>query len=139
MDLAEAFSSVLGKISSIAKRLLNWRFAGGSIIAFIGYILSPASWWNDLFVNIPIAYVAASIASILNPDLFAPAFAASYLMTNVLGFILMHTGTEIVVKGKPRLTWLTLLKYAVVSAVYTAVAIILVEVGIIQPLPIPYP
>ncbi len=137
--LTEATSGILGRVTSIVKRMFTWRFAGGSVIAFIGYILSPASWWNDLFVNIPIAYIAASIASMLNPDLFAPAFASSYLMTNILGFILMHTGAEIAVKGKPRLTWLTLFKYAVVSAVYTAVAIVLVEIGIIQPLPIPHP
>ena len=128
------YTELKGRLIAIAKKLFTPRVAGGSTIAFLGYILSPASWWNDAFVNIPIAYVAASIAAMLNPDLFAPAFATSYLLTNILGFVLMHTGAEIAVKGKPKLTWITLLKYAIVSAVYTAIAVILIELGIIEPL-----
>jgi len=136
--MCSMYAIIKGKLSSIVKKAFMPKVAGGSIIAFIGYILSPASWWNDLFVNIPIAYVSASIASILNPDLFAPAFAASYLLTNILGFILMHAGAEMAIKGKPKLTWMTLLKYALVSAIYTVIAIILVELGIIKPLTFNY-
>lgn len=128
------YTELKGRLIAIAKKLFTPRVAGGSAIAFLGYILSPASWWNDAFVNIPIAYVAASIAAMLNSDLFAPAFATSYLLTNILGFVLMHTGAEIAMKGKPKLTWTTLLKYAIVSAVYTAIAVILIELGIIEPL-----
>ncbi len=127
-------STLQSRATSILKKIFTPRVAGGSIVAFIGYILSPASWWNDAFVNIPIAYVAASIASILNKDLFGPAFATAYLVTNIVGFLMMHTGAEIAVKGRPKLTWKTLLKYAVVSAVYTAIAVFLVEIGIIEPL-----
>lgn len=28
-------------------------------IAVVGFVLSPLSWWNDLFVNIPLAYLFA--------------------------------------------------------------------------------
>jgi hypothetical protein len=28
----------------------------GAVVAALGFVLSPLSWWNDLFVNIPIAY-----------------------------------------------------------------------------------
>ena len=28
----------------------------GGVVAMIGFLLSPLSWWNDAFVNIPIAY-----------------------------------------------------------------------------------
>ncbi len=136
--MCSMYTMIKGKLSSIVKKIFTPKVAGGSVIAFIGYILSPASWWNDLFVNIPIAYVSASIASILNPDFFAPAFAASYLLTNILGFILMHTGAEIAIKGKPKLTWTTLLKYALVSAIYTAIVVILVELDIIEPLTFNY-
>ncbi len=127
-------SNIQSRALGILKKIFTPRVAGGSVVAFIGYILSPASWWNDAFVNIPIAYVAASIASILNKDLFGPAFATAYLVTNIVGFLMMHTGAEIAVKGKPKLTWKTLLKYAIVSAVYTAIAVFLVEIGIIEPL-----
>jgi len=50
----------------------------------------------------------------------------------------MHAGAEMAIKGKPKLTWMTLLKYALVSAIYTVIAIILVELGIIKPLTFNY-
>ena len=28
----------------------------GGILAVIGWVLSPLTWWNDLLVTIPIAY-----------------------------------------------------------------------------------
>lgn len=27
-----------------------------SLSATVGYLLSPFSWWNDLYINFPIAY-----------------------------------------------------------------------------------
>lgn len=127
-------SGIQSRALEILKKLSTPRVAGGSIVTFIGYILSPASWWNDAFVNIPIAYVAASIASLLNRDLFGPAFATAYLVTNIVGFLMMHAGAEIVANGRPKLTLKTLLKYAIVSAVYTTIAVFLVKIGIIEPL-----
>lgn len=127
-------SGIQSRAVGVLRKLFSLKVASGSVVAFIGYILSPASWWNDAFVNIPIAYVAASIASLLNKDLFGPAFATAYLVTNIVGFLMMHTGAEIAVKGRPKLTWKTLLKYAIVSAVYTAIAVFLVEIGVIEPL-----
>ncbi len=127
-------SDIQSRTVGVLRKLFSLRVASGSIVAFIGYILSPASWWNDAFVNIPIAYVAASIASQLNRDLFGPAFATAYLVTNIVGFLMMHTGAEIAVKGRPSLTWKTLLKYAIVSAAYTAIAVLLVKIGVIEPL-----
>ena len=30
-------------------------------VFFVGWILSPFTFWNDAFVNIPLSYVAASL------------------------------------------------------------------------------
>lgn len=61
------------------------------ILFITGYILSPLTWWNDLFVNIPISYVIASIISkIIGKDHFPELMVSAYLFTNVLGFLLMH-------------------------------------------------
>jgi len=64
----------------------------GGIIAFIGYMLSPLSWWNDLIVNIPIAYGFAVLVSLISCQLFTPAMIAGYWLTNVAGLIMMHRG-----------------------------------------------
>jgi hypothetical protein len=35
---------------------MGWkRKATGGVLALVGYMLSPLSWWNDLFVNVPLA------------------------------------------------------------------------------------
>ena len=36
----------------------------GGIIGTVGYLLSPLSWWNDLYFNIPIAYATAWLVSL---------------------------------------------------------------------------
>ncbi|MDK2383739.1 MAG: hypothetical protein QI199_02870, partial [Candidatus Korarchaeota archaeon] len=109
------------------------RLARGGLLATIGYILSPLSWWNDLFVNIPIAYVAASLVAVVFPGAFAEALAAAYLATNILGFLLMHWGAEDMagrrIGGGRRLAY-----YVAVSAAYTALVLLLAEAGIVAPI-----
>lgn len=64
----------------------------GGIVAFIGYLLSPLSWWNDLFINIPLAYLFASLVSLASCRLFAPGMVVGYWLTNVLGLFMLHRG-----------------------------------------------
>ncbi len=108
----------------------------GGIIAFIGYILSPLSWWNDVFVNIPISYVLASVTVFfISKEYFPIAFIVYYNFTNVLGFILMHIGAEKAIKGKTveTLSKKTIIKYIVVSAFYTLLVYALASLGFLEP------
>ncbi|MCE4600243.1 MAG: hypothetical protein F7C38_01575 [Desulfurococcales archaeon] len=70
-----------------------------SITALVGYILSPASWWNDLIVNIPLALLAARL---LQPLGVKPhiAFVAAYWATNMLGITLMIVGSKGLLSSK---------------------------------------
>ncbi len=106
----------------------------GGILVLIGYILSPLSWWNDLFVNIPISYVVASIVSYFYPGIFTAAFVAAYLATNVLGFVLMHLGAEEIVSSGGKRSRGGLVKYIVVAVVYTFLIVALAELGIVEPI-----
>ncbi len=108
----------------------------GGVIAFIGYILSPLSWWNDVFVNIPISYILSSLTILLLPrDYFPILFIIYYNFTNVLGFILMHLGTERAIKGGGiNLSKKTVVKYVVVSVFYTALVYILSILGFLEPI-----
>jgi hypothetical protein len=65
----------------------------GLILATVGYLLSPLSWWNDAFVNLPLAYLAALPFGLIWRPLFMPAMIVAYWGTNVLGFVLLHHGT----------------------------------------------
>ena len=64
------------------------------MVAFIGYMLSPLSWWNDLFVNVPLALVFAWIVSAFYKPAFTGSLVLGYWLTNVLGFILLHKGAQ---------------------------------------------
>ncbi|WP_435361597.1 hypothetical protein [Haloarchaeobius sp. DFWS5] len=72
-------------------RLTRRRLRGGAL-ATIGYILSPLSWWNDLLVNVPLAYAFATIIGLIARQWFVPALVVGYWLTNILGFVLLHIG-----------------------------------------------
>ena len=81
------------------QRLLH----GGT--AIIGFLLSPLSWWNDLLVNIPLAYAFSWPFSLLSARLFLPTFVMGYWLTNVLGFMLLHHGLSGMLSKEQRSVW----------------------------------
>ena len=108
----------------------------GGIITFIGFMLSPLSWWNDLFVNVPLALAFAWIMSWFAPSLFTACFVVGYWLTNVLGFVLMHKGGEVLVSDQPSpYTKKKLLKDVAISLLYTVVILLLIRCKVLQPLP----
>ncbi len=120
---------------SIQSSLKNIRYSyrgivARSIVFIVGYILSPLTWWNDLFVNIPIAYVIASILTVfIGRELFAELFALAYMFTNVLGFILMHLGATGVKTSRKKL-----LIDIIAGIAYTILVYMLARIGFIQAL-----
>jgi hypothetical protein len=110
------------------------KIAGGAV-AIIGFMLSPLSWWNDLFVNVPLAVAFAWLVSAFYKPAFAPAVVLGYWLTNVLGFILMHKGAQAVLSEKQRrYSRRDLLRDVGVSLLYTALILALVKFGILQPI-----
>ena len=110
------------------------KFSGG-VLATIGFMLSPLSWWNDAFVNIPLALGFAWLVS----SLYRPAFTASlivgYWLTNVLGLVLLHRGARKMLSEKPVADLRReLLVDVIVSLIYTGVIVILVRQEILKPL-----
>lgn len=64
----------------------------GTIFLIIGYMLSPLSWWNDLFFNLPIAYLFGYVCSCFNSNLFLPFTLLGYWISNILGILMMQFG-----------------------------------------------
>ncbi len=96
----------------------------------LGYLLSPLSWWNDLFVNIPIAYGVAFIFGLISENLFTPMIIIVYWLTNITGFILMHQGAKgFMHPDKARYTKKELLKDLIFSLLYTSIIIIFIKLG----------
>jgi hypothetical protein len=118
----------------IAGRDIDKNRIRGGVLATFGYLLSPVSWWNDLFVNIPLAYAFAALVGLVSEDLFLPAMVAGYWITNILGFVLMHRGIKESVFKRTGAGYSKreLVSDLAVSAVYTIVVVVLVAVGFLR-------
>lgn len=123
----------------IAGRRVKMRRARGGVVATVGYLLSPVSWWNDLFVNIPIAYAFGSLVGLVSEDLFLPAMVVGYWITNVLGFVLMHRGMKDLLtrdggEGRRRRDIIVDIS---ISLAYTVIVVALAAAGVLR-LPVEY-
>ena len=109
------------------------RFVKGGILAVIGWILSPLTWWNDLVINIPIAYGLGCLFSLISESLFLPFMVVGYWITNIVGLFLLHKGVVTAVSKKERKYGRKgLVKDIAISVGYTALIVILVQLNILR-------
>ena len=107
----------------------------GGLLAVVGYLLSPLSWWNDMFVNVPLALAVAWPISLFWKSAFVPSLIVAYWLTNVLGFVLMHKGAQTLFSEKPRpYSRRDLLRDLGVSLLYTGLILVLVKLAILKPI-----
>jgi hypothetical protein len=107
----------------------------GGVVAFIGYMLSPLSWWNDLFVNVPLALLFAWLVAVFYKPAFGPSLILGYWLTNVAGFILLHKGAEQMFSNKnKKYSRRDLLRDILVSLLYTLIIVALVKFGVLKPI-----
>ena len=64
------------------------------LLGLLGFILSPLSWWNDLFVNVPLSYALSYPFSLIDPIFFLPVFVVAYWISNLVGFLLLHYSVQ---------------------------------------------
>lgn len=102
----------------------------GGILTTIGYILSPLSWWNDLVINIPLAYAFAFPFGLISKSLFLPMMILGYWITNVIGFILIHHGVKnLILEEKSKYSRKNLSKNILFSIIYTLVIVLFIKMG----------
>ncbi len=107
----------------------------GGLVAAVGYMLSPLSWWNDLWVNVPLALVFAWTVSFFYPPAFKSCVVIGYWLTNVAGFVLMHKGaSQALAKEQRKYSRRALLRDLAISVLYTALIVALVMTGILKPI-----
>lgn len=107
----------------------------GGIVAFIGYMLSPLSWWNDLFVNVPLALAFAWVVSLFYKPGFSICVVVGYWLTNILGFILLHKGAQNMFINQPvKYGRRELLRDVAISLLYTLVIVVLIRFGVLKPI-----
>jgi hypothetical protein len=119
----------------MANFALTKRKACGGTVAFIGYMLSPLSWWNDLFVNWPIALVFAWVVSWFCKPAFTASLILGYWLTNILGFVLMQKGgAKIISETDVPYSRKCLCRDLAISVLYTILIVALVKMGVIGPI-----
>lgn len=102
----------------------------GGILATIGYVLSPLSWWNDVFINLPLAYIFGFLFGLISQKLFLPMMILGYWITNVVGFMLMHHGVkDLISDEKSKCTQKELVKDIIISLIYTIIVIVFIKIG----------
>ena len=104
-----------------------------SAVFFVGWLLSPFTFWNDLFVNIPLSYILANILRhLVNLDFMAMVLI-SYWATNILGvFLMIISGREIFKKNE--MFAAELLKLIAAIIVYSGILVLLIRIGIVRPI-----
>ena len=112
------------------------RKVGGGLLTMIGFMLSPLSWWNDLFVNLPLALAFAWLISLAFPHVFEISLIVGYWLTNVLGFVLMHKGVQkLATKSDVKLNSRgALLRDVGISIAYTILIVALIKLGVLKPI-----
>ncbi|WP_427159979.1 hypothetical protein ACQFX9_29095 [Aliinostoc sp. HNIBRCY26] len=126
----ESSDTITGSVNfrSILKKIR------GGFFFVLGYMLSPLSWWNDLFFNLPVAYGFGYLCSLLNKDLLIPCAIAGYWLSNVAGILLMQAGVVDVFQNQPQERNLKkeLLMGLASSTVYTLVILALIQFKILD-------
>ena len=115
---------------------LKRRITGG-ILTIVGFMLSPLSWWNDAFVNLPLAVGFAWLVSLLatkswKETVFDVSVIVGYWLTNVLGLVLMHKGAKQLIDREA--AGGSLKKDLLVSLLYTALIVLFIKCGILKPI-----
>lgn len=108
------------------------------LLLALGWLLSPLCWWNDLVINLPVAWVFAKGVEIVDPAWFAPGLVLGYWLSNVLGIVLMQSGALAMVQAadSPQNRRRELLVGLATSTAYTLGVVALVQLGVLQsPLP----
>ena len=74
-----------------------------SVIFFIGWVLSPLTTWNDLFINVPLSYLIANFLYLFFRPPFKWLLLFSYILTNILGLLFMYvSGKKVILTAESK-------------------------------------
>lgn len=102
-------------------------------VFFLGWLLSPLTFWNDAFVNIPLSFIFANIlAKVINTD-FLQLVLISYWVTNALGLFLIYVAGKDALKSKAGVAKAIII-LIFTSFTYSIIIIGLGKLGILKPI-----
>lgn len=104
-------------------------------VFFIGWLLSPFTFWNDAFVNIPLSYLMANVLIRFIRLDFLLLVLISYWVTNALGLYMMYSTTRQIFNGREQAGERAreILKLIATTAVYSLLLVALGKFNILRP------
>ncbi len=102
-------------------------------VFFIGWLLSPLTFWNDAFINIPLSYLAASMVVKLFGVDFLITVIVFYWISNFIGLSMMYASGKYIVQNTKGMLK-ELISLIVTITVYTAILMVLGKFGILKPI-----
>lgn len=100
---------------------------------FIGWMLSPLTFWNDVFINIPLSYLLANLLLLMVRANFLLLLIISYWFTNCLGLYIMYVTGNPILKGREGVAK-EIVNLMLTMAAYSLVILALGKIGILKPL-----
>ena len=104
-------------------------YLGNALLLGVGFMLSPLSWWNDLVVNIPLAYLFSWPFSLINEQWFLASFVLGYWLSNLLGLLMLHWGGTGIISQ--RHVSFNARQSFLISAIYSVIVICLVLLDVL--------
>ncbi|MBD2654255.1 hypothetical protein H6G45_12340 [Synechocystis sp. FACHB-383] len=102
---------------------------GGLLLLLVGFLLSPLCWWNDLVINLPLAYAFGYVCDLFVNGSLLPGAIAGYWLSNLGGILLMQVGGNRIFQQKtqPKSFRKILFSGIVSSSLFTATLLLLVH------------
>lgn len=99
---------------------------------FLGWLLSPFTFWNDAFLNIPLSYICANLAVKIFPANFLFLVLVFYWLSNIVGVALMLiSGKKIIKGGKGLLHEIFIFLTTIIA--YSLILVSLNIIGVLRP------
>lgn len=126
--------SPLESLEQVGRNRNFFRKLRGGFLVLVGYLLSPLCWWNDLIINLPVAYGFGYLCRLISHDWFLPGAIAGYWLSNLVGIVMMQFGALDVLQNQSqeRNFKKELLTGVVTSTVYTLVILAIVQLKIVD-------
>ncbi|MFM8276781.1 MAG: hypothetical protein ACKN89_07320 [Cyanobium sp.] len=108
------------------------------VLLALGWLLSPLCWWNDLVINLPVAWLVARLLAVWQPSWFTPGLVLGYWLSNVAGILLLQSSALEVFRDDdtPRDRRRELLVGLATATAYSLLVLGLVKLGLLHtPLP----
>lgn len=102
-------------------------------IFFLGWLLSPLTTWNDVLINIPLAYILSCATLYFVPANFVILTIVYYWLTNILGLALMAVSGRHIFHDRKHIAR-EAVKLIAPILLYSAILITLDKVGILKPI-----